>query len=70
MGKLWVLALLAFSVPLVAQDVDGRVLEDTSGEPLVNAELRFRQAGMRELAADLETDRDGRFHASGIPAGE
>ena len=70
MRKLWVLALLAFSVPLVAQDVDGRVLEDTSGEPLVNAELRFRQAGMRELAADLETDRDGRFHASGIPAGE
>jgi hypothetical protein len=29
------------------------VLEDTSGEPLVNAELRFHQAGMRDLAADL-----------------
>jgi len=65
-----VLALLALAVPLVAQDVDGRVLEDTSGEPLVNAELRFHQAGMRELAADLETDRDGRFHAAGLPAGE
>jgi uncharacterized surface anchored protein len=70
MPKLWVLAFLAFAVRLVAQDVDGRALEDTSGEPLVNAELRFRQAGMRELAADLETDRDGHFHASGLPAGE
>jgi len=69
MPKLW-LSLLALAVPLVAQEVDGRVLEDTSGEPLVNAELRFHQAGMRELAAHLETDRDGRFHASGIPAGE
>jgi hypothetical protein len=70
MPKRWVLALLAFAAPLVAQEVDGRVLEDTSGEPLVNAELRFHQAGMRELAADLETERDGRFHAEGLPPGE
>jgi hypothetical protein len=65
-----VLMAIAFAVPLAAQDVDGRVLEDTSGDPLVNAELRFHKAGMHELAADLETDRDGRFHAAGIPAGE
>jgi len=64
------LVSLAAAVPVLAQEIDGRVLEDSSGEPLVNAELRFHQAGMRELAADLETDRDGRFHAAGIPAGE
>ena len=62
--------LVAFALPALAQEIDGRVLEDTSGEPLVNAELRFHKAGMHELAADLETERDGRFHASGIPAGE
>lgn len=58
------------AVPVLAQDTDGRVLEDSSGDPLINAELRFHKAGMGELAADLETERDGRFHASGIPAGE
>src|ERR1039458_5323401 len=61
---------LALTIPAVAQELDGRVLEDTSGEPLASAELRFHKAGMRELAADLETERDGRFHASGLPAGE
>ena len=60
--------VLALAIPAVAQEIDGRVLEDTSGEPLVNAELRFHKAGMRELAADLETERDGRFHASGLAA--
>ena len=65
-----VLILSALAVSASAQDVAGRVLEDNSGEPLVNAELRFHKAGMRELAADLDTERDGRFHASGLPAGE
>src|ERR1022692_1550126 len=64
------LALAAAAVPALAQEVDGRVLEDTSGDPLASAELRFHKAGMGELAADLETERDGRFHASGLPAGE
>ena len=61
---------LALTIPAVAQELDGRVLEDTSGEPLATAELRFHKAGMRELAADLETERNGRFHASGLAAGE
>src|ERR1035441_2973867 len=61
---------LALTIPAVAQELDGRVLEDTSGEPLATAELRFHKAGMRELAADLGTERAGRFHASGLPAGE
>jgi len=54
----------------MAQEIDGRVLEDTSGEPLPGAELRFHKAGLRELAADLETEPSGRFNASGLPAGE
>src|SRR6185369_1196620 len=34
------------------------------------AELRFRKAGMRELAADLDTDREGRARVTGLPAGD
>ncbi len=70
MFKRVVLTLMALALPALAQEVDGRVLEDNSGEPLANAELRFHKAGMRELAADMETERDGSFHASGLPAGE
>lgn len=63
-----VLACSALS--LSGQDLEGRVVEDSSGNPLASAELKFHKAGMRELAADLETDREGRFRASGLPAGE
>jgi beta-lactamase regulating signal transducer with metallopeptidase domain len=52
------------------QELTGRVVEDSSGGALASAELRFHAAGMRELAADLETDREGRFHAEGLPAGD
>ena len=65
-----ILAVIAAATPILTQEVGGRVLEDTSGEPLASAELKFHKAGMRELAADLETEHDGRFHASGLPAGE
>jgi hypothetical protein len=53
-----------------AQELEGTVVEDSSGGALASAELRFHGAGMRELAADLETDREGRFRAPGLPAGE
>jgi beta-lactamase regulating signal transducer with metallopeptidase domain len=56
--------------PASAQELEGTVVEDSSGGALVGAELRFHGAGMRELAADLETDREGRFRAPGLPAGE
>jgi hypothetical protein len=52
------------------QDIDARIVEDSSGNPLPSAEMRFHKAGMRELAADLETDREGRIRASGLPPGE
>jgi hypothetical protein len=67
---LLLLALAAVAAPAMAQDLDGRILGDSSGAPLASAELRFHQAGMRELAAHLETERDGSFHAPGLPAGE
>jgi len=51
-------------------DFEGRVIEDFTGNPMASAELRFRKAGMRELAADLDTDREGRVHATGLAAGE
>jgi len=66
-----VLVLAVFAVRVAdAQDLEGRVVEDSSGNPLASVELKFHKAGMRELAADLETDREGRFRALGLPAGE
>jgi beta-lactamase regulating signal transducer with metallopeptidase domain len=53
-----------------ANDFEGRVVEDSSGNPVASAEVRFHKAGMRELAADLDSDRDGRVRASDLPAGD
>jgi 5-hydroxyisourate hydrolase-like protein (transthyretin family) len=53
-----------------AQDFTGRVLEDSSGEPVASAELKIHMAGMRELVADLDTDRGGRFTGSDLPPGD
>jgi beta-lactamase regulating signal transducer with metallopeptidase domain len=53
-----------------AQGFEGQVLEDSTGNPLVSAELRFHKAGWRELAADLETGRDGRVRAVGLDSGD
>jgi beta-lactamase regulating signal transducer with metallopeptidase domain len=54
----------------VADDVSGDVKEEGTGSPIPAAELRFRKPGVRELAADLETDRQGRFSAAGLAAGQ
>ena len=53
-----------------SNELAGQVIEDSSGSPLASAELRFHQQGMRELAADLETDRQGRFRATELPPGD
>lgn len=53
-----------------APEFEGRVVEDSSGNPLASAEVRFHKAGMRELAADLDTDRNGRAHADSLAAGD
>jgi Carboxypeptidase regulatory-like domain len=53
-----------------AASIEGRVIQDDTGEPLPAVELKFHQAGARELAADLETDGQGRFQAESLPGGE
>jgi hypothetical protein len=53
-----------------SQGFAGRVLEDSTGTPLASVELRFHKAGWRELAADLETGRDGRVRATGLDDGD
>jgi len=54
----------------VDETLAGQVDEENSGHPVAGAELRFHKPGLRELAADLETDRQGRFAAAGLPAGQ
>jgi hypothetical protein len=53
-----------------AQSFTGRVIEDSSGEPVASAELKIHKAGLRELIADLDTDRNGRFTGASLPAGD
>jgi beta-lactamase regulating signal transducer with metallopeptidase domain/predicted transcriptional regulator len=72
----WARRVAAASLPLfataeeTAQVLEGRVMEDSSGNALASAELRVHKAGLYELAADLETDRQGRFRAEGLPPAE
>lgn len=64
-------ALVAAAVALAqAQDLAGRVIQDSSGEPLASAELKIHKAGLRELLADLDTDRNGHFACGDLPAGD
>lgn len=53
-----------------ALDFEARVVEDSSGNPLASAEVRFHKIGLHELAADLDTDREGRVRATGLAAGD
>ncbi|MCU1327640.1 MAG: hypothetical protein JWN34_3010 [Bryobacterales bacterium] len=68
-GKVTIAPLQAASTG-PSPNLAGKVLEDSTGAPVASAELRFRRAGMRELAADIETHRQGRFIAPELPAGE
>lgn len=54
---------------LHAARLDGTVLEDDSGAPVASANVQVSQPGELYLAADLETDRGGKFRADGLPAG-
>jgi hypothetical protein len=53
-----------------AATIDGRVVADHSDAPVASAEVRFYEAGLSGLAADLDTDADGRFSASELPEGD
>jgi 5-hydroxyisourate hydrolase-like protein (transthyretin family) len=62
---------VAFAAAIAhAQDFTGRIADDSSGEPVASAELKIHKAGMRELVADLDTDRNGRFTGAALPAGD
>ena len=61
-------ALCAASAP--AATLDGRIVEDHSGNPLASVEVRVYRTGQKTLAAHLETDGSGRFHAENLPDGE
>ncbi|MDA0205873.1 MAG: carboxypeptidase-like regulatory domain-containing protein [Acidobacteria bacterium] len=57
-------------VPLsFALDITGRVVADHSGEPLASARVRIVRVGQKLLAADRDTDRNGKFSAPGLPEG-
>ena len=64
------LATLFTGACAFADGIAGQVLEDHSGAPLASADLRLRRAGVSGLAAELETDREGRFQSPKLPAGE
>ena len=71
-SRVWILIVANFVlIPgACADDIQGKVLQDHTGNPLPSAEIKIWKPGVRTLAADLETDREGRFRAPGLPAGE
>ncbi len=62
--------LVVAAVGLGASGIEGRIIEDHSNSPLASVNVRISKIGVRELAADLETDREGHFEAPGLPAGD
>ena len=53
-----------------APAIQGTVQQETTKQPLATAELRFHKAGQFELAADIDTDRQGRFRIESLPPGD
>src|SRR5579862_9095371 len=64
------IAVLAISASTVGQSLAGTVVQDDSGKPVVSADVHVYRLGVRGLAADLETDRDGRFEATELATGD
>ena len=62
--------LLGVLAPASAATITGKVVADHSSAPVASAEVRFYASGVSGLAADLETDADGRFSAPGLPEGD
>src|SRR6266404_5803624 len=65
-----ILAIAWFSLQAAAVPFHGRVVDDRTDSPVYSALLRVIRPSPREVIADLETDRAGRFSADEIPAGE
>ncbi|MCU1238419.1 MAG: hypothetical protein JWP63_6386 [Candidatus Solibacter sp.] len=70
--RLAAIAALAMTagVPLAAESIAGRVLEDHTGNPLALVEIRLSKPGQRMAVAELETDTAGNFRSPDLPAGE
>ncbi|HLK62848.1 MAG TPA: carboxypeptidase-like regulatory domain-containing protein [Bryobacteraceae bacterium] len=68
--SLSVVLLAGLAGNAAADTLRGLVVEDHTNNPLASVEVRVYQVGVRQLAADLETDSTGRFAAEGLPAGE
>jgi hypothetical protein len=64
------LATLTISASANAGALTGQVVDENSGVPVRSAEVRVYKIGLRGLAAELESDREGRFVAQGLPDGE
>lgn len=62
--------LLLLASGLHADALQGKVVEDHSGNPLASAEIKVRPVGAQQLAADLETDSTGRFSVDRLPPGK
>src|SRR6266481_3473665 len=58
--------LVALAAPALADVLQGKVIEDHTGNPLASVELRVSRPGARPLVADLETDTNGTFHTPEI----
>jgi 5-hydroxyisourate hydrolase-like protein (transthyretin family) len=55
---------------ILAAALDGRVVEDHSGNPLASVEVRVLRKGAPGVVAELETDGDGHFEAQDLPTGD
>ncbi len=65
-----VAAALCTIAPAIAEGLAGRLVQDHSGAAVASADVKVYRVGERWLAADLESDGEGRFHAEGLEAGE
>ena len=54
----------------LAAGIEGRVVEDHTGNPLASVEVRIARLGQKTLAAHLETDTNGQFRAPKLAPGE
>jgi len=63
-------ALFLAAAGILAAGIEGRVVEDHTGNPLASVEVRIAKIGQRTLAAHLETDSSGQFRAPNLAPGE
>ena len=65
------LAAVSFLVlPGAGATLSGRVVDDHAGAGVPSADIRVLRTGVRGVAAELETDGEGRFAAEGLADGE